>query len=135
MNTETSPSLKAVLDGENTRWLPFGISEALVKVLDDQREKLSAVDPKAPGRERYEQARQAGCPAAVAKGAKDRQLQRDRIYLPGTELSRRDGTVRISALKLTIPGIPPDVRVKGITFLHENEVWTGKLEVVETEGK
>lgn len=118
-------------DDENVQLLPFPVSESLAEKLDDQRKRLDRLAPALTGKERYTVARQVeGCFAAVAKGAKDRELKANRIYIPRTELQNGNGQVRISALKATLP-LPAGVKVKSVTFIREDGAWTGQLEVKE----
>lgn len=130
MHDNTNVALGAMqTDDENVRLLPFPVSEALAQKLDEQRERLDNVDSKLVGKQRYQHARQElGCLAAVAKGAKDRELKPDRIYIPGTELQNGNGKVRISSLKATLT-VPAEVHVKGLTFIRDNGTWSGVLEV------
>jgi hypothetical protein len=120
--------LKAISDVENVFTLAFEVSETLSTQLDDLRSKLDAVDPKQPGQRRYEAARELGCGASVAKGAKYRSLLPDRIFIPRTEIRQASDKVRIPALKLTIPD-PPPVDVKGVVFVRQEGAWAGQLEV------
>ncbi len=116
-------------DDENVRLLPFPVSESLAEKLNDQRERLDNVPLTASGKDRYHEARQTyGCFAAIAKGAKDRELKEDRIFIPRTEIRNGNGCARIPSLKARLT-VPADVHVKGITFIRENGVWTGQLEV------
>jgi hypothetical protein len=117
-------------DDDNVRVLPFPVTEGLAAKLDDQRERLGSVEPTLPGKQRYQAAREAGCFAAVAKGAKDRELKMDRVFIPGSELQNGNGQVRISALKATLP-VPAGLHVKSITFSREGTAWAGQLEVKE----
>src|ERR1700721_1803947 len=66
-----APKYMAVKDGEDQVMVPFGVSEALYQVLEEQRTNLDFVDPATPSKSRYTMARESGCYAAVAKGAKD----------------------------------------------------------------
>lgn len=119
---------KAVMIGGNTITREFDVPDNLYPVLERQREGLDKVNPNAPGKERYTLAREAGCFAAVSKGAKDHTLKPDQMFIPGTELTQANGKVRVSALKLEIPEV--DVRVKSITLLRLCGVWVGRMEVV-----
>jgi hypothetical protein len=122
--------LKAISDDEGIEILSFEVTGLVSEKLDQQRAGLDRVDPKQSGKQRYEEARARGCFASVAKGAKDRELKPGRIFIPGTETSIRNRTLRISALKLTIPEIPQRVtRVKGVDFVTEGGVWKGQIEV------
>lgn len=122
--------IKAVVDGEDTLFLPVEVSEALAAILTDQRERLDTVH--ATGRDRYRAAREAGCPASVAKGAKDRTLKPNEIYIPRTEIHRSGNAVRISALKTTLQNIP-DGDVTGVVFTRDADGnWSGKLEAKQT---
>lgn len=119
------------VDDENVLTLPFPVTQALAAKLDDQSGRLGNVDPMLPGKQRYLAARQNGCCAAIAKGAKDRALT-GKIFIPGSELQNGNGEVRISALKATLP-VPAGLRVKSISFVREGDAWAGQLEVKETE--
>lgn len=131
MNNNQDVHLTAMqTDDEHVHLLPFPISEALALKMDDQRQKLSHTDPELPGKQRYLSAREHGCFAAVAKGAKDRELQPGRIFIPGSELTHSNGRVRISALKASLP-VPDGLHVKGITFTCDDTGWRGQLEVKE----
>lgn len=128
-----SPQSKWTSDEEAVRSIQNEVSEALFDVLNDQRQKLDQVDAKQPGKVRYQQARSLGCFAAVAKGAKDRELKPNRIFIPLTELHSLNGKVRISSLKATLP-IPEGVQVKGVAFeADESEKWHAILEVKDVE--
>jgi|GEM_PF-5435193 hypothetical protein len=107
----------------------FIVSEALAEKLNDQLDRLATVDASRPGKERYQLARQAGCFAAIAKGAKDRKLEPDQVYIPKTELMVKDGKVRISALKATL-NLPGVFGVVGIVFLRDHNIdhWHGYVE-------
>ncbi len=119
---------KAITDSENIFTLPFEISETLSSQLDELRGKLDGVDPNKPGQQRYDAARELGCGAAVAKGAKYRSLLPGRIFIPRTEFRQSSDAIRITSLKTTIAE-PPPVDVKGIVFVREGRSWTGQLEV------
>jgi hypothetical protein len=121
-------------DDENVRMLPFPITESLALKLDDQRQKLDQVSPKLPGKARYQLAREQGCFAAVAKGAKDRELKPDRIFIPHSEIANGNGHVRISALKASLT-IPDGLHVKSLTFVRSTDKWTGHIEVKESAAK
>lgn len=107
--------IKAVVDGEDTLFLPFEVSESLAAVLTNQREWLDTVGAQPSGKKRYEMARQAGCLSAVAKGAAARAVKDDAIFIHHAELARKNGMIRISGLKTSINGIP-NVDVRGVVF-------------------
>jgi hypothetical protein len=132
-------------DDEGVRVLPFPVTEQLAMKLDAQRRKLDSIDASMSGKQRYEAARRAGCFAAISKGAKDRSLESNRLFIPGSELSQNgNGEVRISSLKATLP-VPAGLHVKNITFIRKAEAsfsevegevvqenpWRGQLEVKE----
>jgi hypothetical protein len=130
MDTDTIVLEAMHTDDDNVRMLPFPVTEVLASKLDDQRAKLDITDPTLPAKQRYLSARQNGCYAAISKGAKDRELKSDRLFIPGSELQNGNGEVRISALKAAMP-IPAGLHVKNITFVRENDTWMGRLEVKE----
>jgi hypothetical protein len=113
MSTET---ITVMVDEENVWTIPLEFSESLEKVLE--------------GRARYHLARFA----AVAKGAKDRQLEPDQIYFPTTAMVISEGKARISSLKATFP-IPDGVKVKGVVFFKKagpnGPCWSGHLQVCD----
>jgi len=121
--------LKEVADVESIETVPFEVSAVVSPILDDLREKLDAVDPKKPGQQRYEAARELGCGAAIAKGAKYRSLLPEQIYVPNTEIRRANGTIRIPYLKTAIPEVPSDVVVKAVVYIRKEGAWVGQLEV------
>lgn len=117
-------------DAENVRTISCRVSETLARILDEQRKKLDTVDAKEPGKVRRQLARQAGVFCALAKGAHNRELKPDRIFIPGSEFTQAKGKLRISVLKANLP-IPENVRVKNVTFIKDGEIWTAVLEVVD----
>lgn len=98
--------------------------------MNDQLERLNTVDPKQSGKVRRQRARDAGCLCAVAKGAAQRELKPDLIFIPNSEPTITSGKVRVSALKATLP-IPEGVQVKNVTFVRELGNWRAVLEVKE----
>jgi hypothetical protein len=125
------------VDDEGVRYISFRVSIALASKLDDQRQRLDKVSAEASGKARYIDARSKGCFASVAKGCKDRVLEPNQIFIPGSELQNGNGTVRISALKAEMP-VPAGVHVKNVTFMRDPSIpseiavaWSGALEVTE----
>lgn len=122
-----------VLDGEGLKTITFSVSESLANLLEEQRAKLDQVDATKPGKIRYAEARAKGCFTAVAKGASDRQLKPNRIFIPRTELRVTDGVLRISVFKASVPcgcGYDYDDEVRSVTFQKDGpEHWYGYLEL------
>jgi len=125
-------------DDDGLGVIPFDVVGNLQEKLTDQRLKLDQVDPKKPGKLRYQLARAEGCFAAVSKGAKDRELMRDEIFFPHSELSvTKDEqcvtghSLRISCFKATVP---VDSFTAGsfqsLTFSRKDGLWKGEIEVV-----
>jgi hypothetical protein len=113
-----------VRDDEGIAVIPFIVSENLATVLDSQRAKLDQVDATKTGKERYRLAREAGCFAAVSKGAKDRELKENQLFIPGTEMSVTNGILRISALKASLP-MDPNWKARNVTFRRVRGLVTG----------
>jgi len=138
MNDQLVAVENMLCDDDGLGVIPFNVVGNLEEKLNDQRLKLDQVDPKKPGKLRYQLARAEGCFAAVSKGAKDRELKRDEIFFPRSELSvtkdERCATghsLRISCFKATVP---VDSFTAGsfqsLTFFRKDGVWKGEIEVV-----
>jgi hypothetical protein len=118
-----------VTDGEGAKTIPFSVSESLATLLEAQRVKLDQVDVTKPGKLRYAEARAQGCFTAVAKGAKNRQLKPNQIFIPGTELRVADGTLRISVFRASVP-CDYDDEVLSVTFQKDGpDYWYGYIEL------
>ena len=118
-----------VTEEERIQTIPFSVSESLAHLLEAQRAKLDQVDATKPGKLRYAEARAKGCFTAVAKGAKDRQLKPNQIFIPRTELRMADGTLRISVFKASVPCDYGD-EVLSVTFQKDGpKHWYGYIEL------
>ena len=119
-----------ITDGERIKTILFSVSESLAALLEAQRAKLDQVDATKPGKLRYAEARAKGCFTAVAKGASDRQLKPNRIFIPRTELRMTDGTLRISVFKASVPCDYADDEVRSVTFEKDGPAhWYGYIEL------
>lgn len=125
-------------DADNVREVTSQVPDSLAEILNDQRQRLDKVDAKLPGVERYQAARQAGCLAAVAKGAKYRSLKPEQIFLPRSEFKPLNGQLRIPVFKATLlvpeqqsATLASPANVRAVTFRRDNASWYSVLEVVE----
>jgi hypothetical protein len=120
-------------DEDSVQRIPFAVSQTMAGKLGAQRESLDRVNASVPGPQRYQLAREAGCCAAVAKGAKDRRIEPNQLYFPKTEMRVQNQMLRISSLKASLP-MPASLveegrSVRGIVFTNIDGSWTGYLEV------
>lgn len=124
--------LKAVNDADKIEKLAFEVPESLYDLLDDQSMRIEKIDPGISGKERARAARKEGCLCSVAKGVSQRKMDKNRIFLPSSEISRVEGGVRISSFKTTIADVPEGVKIKGANFIADldGKAWLGELEVV-----
>jgi len=134
MKDETVIEMRTMMADDEGMYLdPFNVSDCLQATLTDQGSKLGLVDSNLPRKQRYLAARAAGCFAAIAKGAKDRELKGGQIFIPRSELSVIGNTLRISSLKATISMGVEDVAagavVKNVTFTNDGTIWYGVIEM------
>jgi hypothetical protein len=110
--------------------IQFAVSEQLATLLEVQRAKLNQVEATKPGKIRYAEARAKGCFTAVAKGAKNRELKPNQIFIPGTEIRFTEYGLRISVFKASVPCDEKEkhTRVRGITFVRGADTWIGNIE-------